>query len=111
MKKSVTKLGEALNLGNGGRILLLLLRLEVLQEVVQLLGLLAELLDDNTRARNNLPGVGVLVQLAETSPFAQLLAIGDGHQLDVGVLAKSLDQVNVGGFVALGEGRKRVRGF
>ena len=84
-----------------GGSLYLLLRLQVVQEVAQLLGLLAELLDDDARARDNLPGVGVLVQLAEASPLTQVLGVSNGHQLDVGVVAESLDQVNVGGLIAL----------
>jgi hypothetical protein len=59
----------------------LLLGFQVIQQVVQSISGLAELLDDNARAVNDLAGVGLLVEFAQTSPLTQLLAVRDSHQL------------------------------
>lgn len=47
---------------------------------VQSLSLLAEGLDDDARAAANLPGLALLVDLAEATPFSQLLAAVDTDQ-------------------------------
>lgn len=61
---------------------------------------LTPVLDDDTRAANNLSGVAVSVNLAETSPLTKLLSIrnlDDGDRLS-GLVRKSLDQSSVGLF-------------
>jgi len=73
----------------------LLTSLEVLQEDVHGLRLLTEILDNNARAANDLAGVTLTVDLAETGPLSELLGIRDLDQVDVVLSAKSLDQLDV----------------
>lgn len=65
------------------------------QENVHGLGLFTEVLDNDARASNNLAGVTLTVDLAETGPFTELLSIGDLDQVDVVLSAKSLNELDV----------------
>lgn len=68
------------------------------------LGLLAVVADDDARAADDLPGVALAVDLAETDPLAELLGVLNLDQVDVVLSAESLDELGVVGFVArLGE--------
>ena len=58
-------------------------------------------LHNNTRAANNLPGLSLLVNLAESSPFTQFLVVVHFHQGDVVLIAERLDQLFVQGFTAV----------
>src|ERR1700710_3192580 len=65
------------------------------QENVHGLGLFTKVLDDNAGASNNLAGVTLTVDLAETSPLTELLGIGDLDQVDVVFSAEGLDKLDV----------------
>lgn len=67
---------------------------------VQSLSLLAEGLDDDARAAANLPGLALLVDLAEATPFAQLLAAVDTDQRNLMFTAQGNDELFVLGLVA-----------
>ena len=69
--------------------------LEVIQEDVEALALGSVLLDDNAAAANNLSGVALTVDLAETSPGAQNFRISNFDQVDLVLRAKSLDKFNI----------------
>ena len=69
--------------------------LEVVQQDVQALGLLAVVLDDDTRASDDLSGVTLSVNLGQTGPGTQDLGVGDLDEVDVVLGAKSLDQLDV----------------
>jgi hypothetical protein len=62
---------------------------------VEALALGSVLLDDNAAASNNLSGVALTVDLAETSPGAQDLCISNFDQVDLMLRAKSLDKFDV----------------
>ena len=82
----------------------ILTALEVVQQDGQVLALIAVLADDSARARDNLLGITVLVNLAQTSPLTQLLGIGDLDQGNAVLSAQGLDQADVLSLVAgLGE--------
>jgi hypothetical protein len=65
------------------------------QENVHGLRLFTKVLDNDAGAGNNLTGVTLTVDLAETGPFTELLSIGDLDQVDVVLSAKSLDKLDV----------------
>ena len=69
--------------------------LEVIQEDVEALALSSVLLDNNAAAANNLSGVALTVDLAETSPGAQNFRISDFDQVDLVLRAKSLDKFDI----------------
>lgn len=73
--------------------------LEVVQQDVQALGLLAVVLDNDTRASDDLSGVTLSVDLGQTGPGTQDLGVGDLDEVDVVLGAKSLDQLDVLGCV------------
>jgi hypothetical protein len=75
--------------------------LEVVQQDVQALGLLAVVLDNDTRASDNLSGVTLSVDLGQTGPGTQDLGVGDLDEVDVVLGAKSLDQLDVFGWRAI----------
>jgi hypothetical protein len=64
--------------------------------------LLSPLADDDARATDGLDGLAILV-LAKTGPFAEHLAILDTDERNgrLRVVAKSGNQLHVGGFIAL----------
>jgi hypothetical protein len=72
--------------------------LEVVQQDVQALGLLAVVLDNDTRASDDLSGVTLSVDLGQTGPGTQDLGVGDLDEVDVVLGAKSLDQLDVFGW-------------
>ena len=67
--------------------------LEVVQQDRQCLRLLTIILDNNTRGANDLPCVSLSVNDAKSSPFTQLLAIGNLDQVDVVFCTESFDQL------------------
>ena len=69
--------------------------LEVVQEDVQTLRLLTVVLDDDTRAPDDLAGVTLTVDLGESGPLAEDLGVRDLDQVDVVLGAKSLDELQV----------------
>lgn len=74
--------------------------LEVLEENVETLGLLTVVLDDDARAADDLTGVTLTVDLAETGPGTEGLGVGDLEQVDLVLVAESLDELEVLGLVA-----------
>lgn len=74
--------------------------LEVLEENVETLGLLTVVLDDNARAADDLTGVTLTVDLAETGPGTESLGVRDLEQVDLVLVAESLDELEVLGLVA-----------
>mgnify|MGYP007076337086 CR=1 FL=1 len=89
-----------MNRGCPNRTTLGTLALEVLEEHVQALRVLAVVADDHARAANNLPGVALTVDLAKTSPSAEGLGVRDLEEVDVVLVAESLNQLDVLGLVA-----------
>ncbi len=75
--------------------------LEVVQQYVEGLRLLTEVADHNARAGDHLAGLRLLVELAQTSPLAELLRVGDLDQVDVVLKAQRLNQPNVLGLLAV----------
>lgn len=73
----------------------LLTRLEVLEENVQSLRLLSVVSDDDTRAANDLPWVTLSVDLAETSPGTEGLWVGNLEEVNLVLVAESLDELDV----------------
>jgi len=74
----------------------LLLSLEVVEEDRALLALLTPVLDDNARAVDDLAGVALAVDLAETSPLAELLSVGDLDKRDLVLAAEGNNKLLVG---------------
>ena len=74
--------------------------LEVLEENVETLGLLTVVLDDNARAADDLTGVTLTVDLAETGPGTKGLGVGHLKEVDLVLVAESLDELEVLGLVA-----------
>ena len=74
--------------------------LEVLEEDVETLGLLTVVLDDDAGAADDLTGVALTVDLAETGPGAEGLGVRDLEQVDLVLVAESLDELEVLGLVA-----------
>lgn len=77
--------------------LLRLLRSNGVEQELSSLGVLTPVGDDNTRSTNNLSGVTLSVELAQTSPLTELLGIGDLDKGDLllGLVAESLDELEV----------------
>lgn len=72
---------------------------EVVDEDVKTLALGTIVLDDDTRAANNLTGVTLLVDLAETSPLTKNLRVTNLNQVDLVFGTESLNQLDVLGLV------------
>jgi hypothetical protein len=68
----------------------------VLEEEVKGLGLLTVVGDTDTRAGNDLAGVTLGIDLAETSPLTELGVVRDSHHVDAVLGAESLDELLVG---------------
>jgi hypothetical protein len=78
-----------------------LLVLQVVKQPGKSFGLLAKVLDNNARARNNLAGVALSIELAETSPLTEILVGGDVQEADVLLSGKSLDELLVSSLSAV----------
>ena len=74
--------------------------LEVVEEDVQALRLDTVVLDHDARAADDLAGVALTVDLAETSPGAQDLRVTDLDQVDLVLRTESFDQLDVLGLRA-----------
>ena len=74
--------------------------LEVVEEDVQALGLDTVVLDDDARAADDLAGVALAVDLAETGPGAEDLRVTNLDEVDLVLRAKSLDELDVLGLCA-----------
>jgi len=68
----------------------------VLEEEVKGLGLLTVVGDADARAGNDLAGVTLGIDLAETSPLTELGVVWDLHDVDAVLSAESLDELLVG---------------
>ena len=75
--------------------LLTLTVFEVIHEDVETLALGTIVLDDNTRATNDLTSVTLLVDLAKTSPLTENLRVADLDQVDLVFGTEGLDQLDV----------------
>ena len=75
--------------------------LEVLGEHVQGLAVLTVRGDGDGGAGDDLAGVALLVDLAETDHLAELLVLGDLDEVDVVLVAESLDQLDVVGLITV----------
>jgi hypothetical protein len=74
--------------------------LEVVHEDVEALRLDTVLLDDDAAAPNDLSGVALTVDLAETGPGAEDLGVSDLDEVDFVLSAERLDEFDVLGFGA-----------
>ena len=74
--------------------------LEVVEEDVETLGLNTVVLDDDTGAANDLAGVALTVELAETSPGTEDLGVSNLDEVDFVLGAESLDELDVFGLSA-----------
>lgn len=74
--------------------------LEVVKEDMETLRLNTIVLDDNTAAANDLAGVALTIDLAETSPGTEDLGISDLDQIDLVLRAKGLNELDVLGLGA-----------
>lgn len=74
--------------------------LEVVEEDMETLRLDTVVLDDNTAATNDLTGVALTVNLAETSPGTENLGISDLDQVNLVFGAKGLNELDVLGLSA-----------
>lgn len=74
--------------------------LEVIQEDVETLALNTVLLNDDAGAANDLAGVALPVDFAETSPGAEDLSVTDFDQVDLVFGAESFDELDVFGLGA-----------
>ena len=68
---------------------------EVVDEDVETLALSTIVLDNDTRAANNLTGVTLLVDFAKTSPLAENLRVTDLDQVDLVFGTEGLNQFDV----------------
>lgn len=69
--------------------------LEVLEEDVESLALFTVVSNDDTAAADNLSGVALSVDLAETGPGSQGLGVRDLEEVDLVLVAQSLDELDV----------------
>jgi len=74
----------------------LLLLLEVVEQDTSLLRLLTPIPYNDARAVNNLSGIALTVEYAETGPFTEHLSIGDLDQRDLVLGAQRNDELLVG---------------
>lgn len=72
-----------------------LARLEVLEENVESLALLSVVSDNDAGAADNLPGVALSVDLAETGPGSEGLGVRDLEEVDLVLVAESLNELDV----------------
>lgn len=78
-----------------------ILRLDVLEDLVLGGRVSPVVLDDDAGAPDDLPGLAVLVDLAEASPLAELLVVVHPEQRDVVLRAQRHHQLLVHRLVAL----------
>ena len=71
---------------------------EVVDEDVETLGLGTIIFDNDTRAADDLAGVTLLVDLAETSPLTENFRVADLNQIDLVFGTEGLNQLDVLGF-------------
>lgn len=69
--------------------------LEVVEEDMETLALDTIVLDDNTGASDDFPGVALTVDLAETSPGAEDFCVADLDEVDLVLCAQGLDELDV----------------
>lgn len=69
--------------------------LEVVEDDVETLRVAAKVLDDNARAADDLAGVSLTVDLAETSPGAEDLCVTDLDEVDLVLRAEGLNELDV----------------
>ena len=69
--------------------------LEVVEEDVETLRLDTVVLDDDARAADDLAGVALTVDLAETSPGTKDLGVTDLDEVDLVLGTESLDELDV----------------
>jgi len=74
--------------------------LEVVEENMETLTLNTVVLDNDARAADDLTGVTLTVNLAETSPGTENLRVANLDEVDLVVGAESLDELDVFGFRA-----------
>lgn len=74
--------------------------LEVVKENVETFGFDSVFFDDNAAAANDLTGIALTVDLAETSPGTEDLGVSDLDQVDLVLGAKSLDELDIFGLSA-----------
>ena len=74
--------------------------LEVVKEDVQALRLDTVILDHDTRAADDLAGVALTVDLAETSPGTENLGVTNLNKIDLVLGAEGLNELNVLGLSA-----------
>jgi hypothetical protein len=96
--------------------MLTLTALEVFLKDMHTLCVGAVIFDDDARARHDLPGVSLLVDLAQTNPDCKLLGVRNFDKINLMFSAEGLNEFNVLGFCAcLDEdtqmGRTFVQGF
>ena len=83
--------------------------LEVVEEDVEALALGTVVLDDDARAADDLAGVALTVDLAETSPGAEDLRVTDLDEVDLVLRAEGLDELDVLGLRARLDEHAQVR--
>ena len=69
--------------------------LEVIQKYVEAFTVNTILLDDNTTASHNFPGITFTIDLAKTSPRSQNFSIPNLDQVDFMLGAESFDKLDV----------------
>ena len=74
--------------------------LEVVEEDVETFALDAKVLDNDAGAANDLAGVPLAIDLAETCPGTEYFGVTDLDQVDLVLGAKGLDELNVLGLGA-----------
>ena len=74
---------------------LTLAALEVVKEDMESLGVSTEILNDNTAAANDLAGVTLTIDFAETSPGTKNLGVSDLDQVGTMLRAKGLNKLDV----------------
>ena len=74
---------------------LTLAALEVIKEDMESLGVSTEILNDNTAAANDLAGVTLTIDFAETSPGTKNFGISDLDQVGAMLRAKGLNKLDV----------------
>jgi len=78
------------------------LSLEVLLEAPGGVRLLTEVGDYSAGSLHDVGGLALLIELAETAPLTELHVVGDLDEIDIVLLAESLDKTDVGGLRAVG---------
>ena len=72
--------------------------LEVVEEDGTTLGVLTVVLDDDTRAADDLSGVTLTVDLGQTGPLTEGLGVGDLDEVDRVLGTESLNELEVLGW-------------